>query len=80
MPRFHLHVHDRLGVTEDFEGRELPTLAVGGKEAVKGVRSILSHDVSQGILDLRGRMEVADSDGEVLLVIAFADALELCVP
>jgi hypothetical protein len=75
--RFHFHVTNGLGVTEDEEGRELADLDEARREAIKGVRSIISEEVKEGSLDLRGRIDVADPAGRVLLTIAFIEAVQV---
>jgi len=77
LPHFHFHVHDHLGLTHDSDGRELPDIEAARHEAVKGVRSILGDEVSRGLIDLRGRIEVADPDGKVLLAIPYMEAVSL---
>lgn len=77
LPRFYFHVHDHAGVTTDLDGREFPDLMAAQREAIKGVRSILGYEVSKGLIDLTGRIEIAAPDGGVLLTIAFADAVSL---
>jgi hypothetical protein len=73
MPRYYLHVHNSIGVTRDEEGQELADLAAAEKAAIDGVRSILGAEVLDGRLDLRGRIEIASDQDEVLRVIAFPD-------
>ena len=80
MPRFHFHVHDHSGITQDADGLELPDLDAARAEAIKGVRSILSYEVRQGLIDLTGRIDVAAPDGRVLLSIAVADIVQLRTP
>ena len=80
MPRFHFHVHDHSGVAQDVQGRELPDLASARAEAIKGVRSILSYEVLHGLVDLTGRIDVADSEGRVLFSIPAVDTIRLRIP
>jgi hypothetical protein len=75
--RFHFHVTNGFGVTEDEEGRELASLDEARREAIKGVRSIVSEEVKEGRLDLGGRIDVADPAGRVLLTIAFTEAVQV---
>ncbi len=80
MPRFHFHVHDHSGVTQDVQGRELPDLAAARAEAIKGVRSIHSYEVLHGQIDLTRRIDVADPEGRVLFSIPSVDAVRLRTP
>ena len=77
MPRFHIHIHNSTGTTRDEEGEDLPDLEQAERKAVDGVRSILSEEVRRGMLDLRGRADIADSGGEVLSSVRFADTIRL---
>ncbi|MDB5454294.1 MAG: hypothetical protein JWO33_2872 [Caulobacteraceae bacterium] len=74
MPRFFFHLYDRSGFVEDEEGVEAPDLEAAGAVALKGARSIISHDVEQGRLDLEGRIEVFDAAGVLVLVLPFREA------
>jgi hypothetical protein len=75
MPRFYFHIHDGIGFAEDLEGRETAGLAAAKEHALKGARSLMSADVEDGELDLRGRIEVNDEAGACVLVLHFRDAL-----
>jgi hypothetical protein len=77
VPRFHLHVHDRSGLVRDVEGQDLPGLDAARAQAMRSARAIMAEDVRQGCLDLRGRVEVAGSDGAVLLTLRFGEAIEI---
>lgn len=77
MSRYHFNVYNGSGLVEDEEGRELPDLEIVAGEALKGVRSILSDEVKQGRLDLRGRLEVEDGEGTIVLTLHFKEAIEI---
>ena len=77
MPRFFLHVHNRMGFAPDDEGLELPDLAAAREAAVAGIRSIVSEEVGQGTLDLAGRIDICGENGEVLMAVPFSEAVEL---
>lgn len=76
MPRYFFHVKDRFGDSPDQIGRELPSLAVAKQKAILGLRSLIAADVAEGILDLSGTMEVANSAGDCLLRIGFGSAVQ----
>ena len=80
MPRFHLHIYDRGGVSCDEEGLELPDLGSASAYAIDGIRSIASEDVRSGRLDLAGRIEIADDSGAILDTIRVAEAVEVLPP
>jgi hypothetical protein len=77
MAHFYLHIRNGSGYVEDLEGQELPDLAAARVQAVEGIRSVLSEEARQGELDLRGSIEIADSDGNILLILPFKDAVHL---
>ena len=77
MPRFFFHIRNGTGFTEDEEGRDLPDEAAARTIAVEGARSLLSHEVSGGTLDLRGRIEVVDDEGRPLFVLPFSDVISI---
>ena len=77
MARFYLHLRDGAGYSEDFEGQDLPDLAAARFAAIDSVRSVLSEETRQGQLDLSGAIEIADGDGNILLVVPFRDAIHV---
>ena len=77
MPRFYFHLHNGLGLTRDEEGSNLETTAPAEAQAVAGARSLLSSEVCDGTLDLRGRIEVTDETGRPLFTTHFRDVVEI---
>ena len=75
MPRFFFHIHEAGAVAPDEHGRELRDLDAARQEALKGARSILSADVMTGLVDLGGRIEVFDEQGEAVAVVPFSAAV-----
>jgi hypothetical protein len=65
---------------QDVQGRELADIDAARREAIKGARSILSYEVLQGLIDLTGRIDVADPDGRVLFSMPFLDTVRLRTP
>jgi hypothetical protein len=77
MPRFHFNVHDSTGFTPDEEGRELEGIEIVRREAIKGIRSVISQDALKGIVDLCGWMDVLDGAGGLVLRFDFSEAVDL---
>jgi hypothetical protein len=77
MAHYHFHVLNGLGLTEDDEGRDLADLDVARREAINGARSIISEEARDGRVDLRGRIDVTDASGRVLLTVRFIEAVEI---
>lgn len=79
MPRFHIHLHNSTGETNDEEGQELPGIDAAEDKAIEGIRSILSDEVRHGSLDLRGHAEIATTGGELIRIVRFADTVQLYI-
>ena len=77
MSHYHFHLQNGGGFVEDEEGRELPGPEEARVEAVRDIRSIISEEVREGVVVLRGRLEVVDGDGAPILTVAFSDAVEI---
>lgn len=77
MPRYFFHILNSVGYAEDDEGSELADIDVARREAIAGVRSILSEEVREGRIDLRGRIDVVDADGKCVLSVPFSEAVEV---
>ena len=77
MPRFCIHVIDQTGTAIDEEGIVLLNEGEAREEAIQGIRSFLSHDVLEGVMDLRGRAEVFDDKGNLIYVVRFDNAVEV---
>ena len=77
MPQYFLNLHNRIGFVPDESGVDLSSLAEAREQAIANIRSIVSEDVRNGLIDLNGRIEIASQDGRVLDVVSFATAFEL---
>ena len=60
---------------DDEEGQELPDLEAARAEAVKSARSIMADAIWTGRLPLDEEIEIADQKGQVLAIVAFAEAV-----
>lgn len=79
MPRYYLHVRDGVDQMLDPDGSDLPDLDAAISSAIAGARDLLAAGMKTGVLDLRYRMDIENSDGEILHTIPFADAFT-CIP
>lgn len=77
MQQYFFHVRDHCGEAADDEGMELPDLAAAHNVALQGARSLICADVMKGKLDLAGRITVANATGAPLMVLSFAEAVDL---
>ena len=77
MPRYFFHICDSDGLTEDEEGRELPSLDAARAEALRGARSLMASDIESGLLALNSFIDVEDENGKPLFTLHFSQALEI---
>lgn len=75
MPRFFFNVHDRHDPDPDREGVELVDADAARRVAMAGARSLICDDISSGILDLSGSIEVLDQLGRLVWIIRYDDAV-----
>lgn len=75
MQRYFFNVHDRDGLLADPEGIERKDAHAARCAAIEFVRSILAEDVTQGFVDLNGRIEVITAGGEIVDVLAYAECV-----
>ena len=77
MATYHLHLINTHVDADDREGHLLASLDEARAMAVDGIRGYLSHEVRDGRLDLRGRIDVEDDDGAVLASVRFDEAVSI---
>ncbi|PDS96048.1 hypothetical protein CO659_21065 [Rhizobium sp. S9] len=70
---FHNHLD---GVREDLEGTELPSLEQTWEEAIEDARALMSDAILLGQEISSRRLEICNEAGDVLLTLAFADAIK----
>jgi len=80
MPRYFFNIHNSIGFVEDEEGRDFTDLEAAREAALKGAREIIAEDAANGAVDLRGRLDVIDSAGAVVLTIPFSEAVTVLGP
>jgi hypothetical protein len=76
LPRYHFHLRDRTGFTEDSHGRTLADAERARERAIKEARAIICDDVRNGRVDLNGMIEVTDGSGKVVLTLRFTEAVD----
>ena len=77
MPLYFFHVRSSAGETLDPEGSSCADLDAARRQAIAGIRSIISEEVKDGHLPLDERLDVEDEQGRVLMSLAFTEALAL---
>lgn len=77
MPRYFLHIHYGTAIAEDDEGLCVENLNAARAEAVRGIRAILSDELSSGRLSLAGRIVIMDETNRIALTVPFREAVEI---
>lgn len=80
MPNYHLHLINTHVDADDAEGHDLPSLDAARAKAIQGIRGFLGAELVKGALDLRGRVDIEDDAGVVLMTISFTDAISIKGP
>jgi hypothetical protein len=76
MPRYFFNIIAGDGIREDFEGTELPSLEHARIEAIEDARALMSNAILLGE-DISSRgLEICNESGDVLLSMAFIDAIK----
>jgi len=76
MPRFFFHLKDGITVCDE-DGLVFATPEDARQEAIKAAREIMANDVRQGRLSLRDQILIDDENGRPVMVVPFADAIEI---
>lgn len=77
MPRYRFHIDNAHGPVRDEEGTVLPDEDAARTFALNSIRSIVADEAGDGLIDLTGRIDVEDDDGNACLTVMFRDAFEL---
>jgi hypothetical protein len=81
MPRYYLHLRDGTDQILDPEGLDLEGMEAVRKAVVRGARDTISHDIqSDGIVDLRYRIDAENAAGEIVYSLPFAHAVNVIPP
>lgn len=77
MPLYFFHLRDGTDTLIDAEGVELDTPAAARAMALLQARDIISHEALKGEINLRQRIDVVDSAGNLLVTLRFDDAVKI---
>jgi hypothetical protein len=77
LPRYFFEIVNCQGIATDEEGQELADVGEARRRAIAAVRSIVSDESRRGQVDLRGRIRVTQEEGETVLILPFAEAIEV---
>lgn len=75
MPRYYFHVEDHTGRTSDDAGQVLTNDKAAYQCAVDNIRSIISDEARQGILEMDGHIDVCRG-GKHVRRVTFGEAFE----
>jgi hypothetical protein len=77
MAQYYFHIHNSHGSAEDDEGVEAASLSEAKEKAIAGIRSLLSAEVENGKMNMKGRIDIADGSGKILLSVQFRESLTI---
>ena len=72
MPLYYFHVRGGQAPAEAEEGWEFADEAAALENARTAARELIASDVRDGILDLSGRIEVEDGQGNAIVTVPFS--------
>jgi len=75
MPIYYFNVMSASDIVMDFEGTDLPDIATARTEAIEDGRELMSNAVLEGRDIASRRIEICDEAGDVLLTVAFSEAI-----
>lgn len=76
MTRYHFHAFNYVHAI-DGEGSEHPDLAAVQAYALTCARDMMSEDLRDGVLDLGHRIEVEDTNSNIVHVLYYRDAVRI---
>jgi hypothetical protein len=77
IPRFYFHLCNGLEFAEDEEGVELADYAAARRNAVNGLRGVMSGDLLMGDVNTASFIEVEDENHQLVETVSFADVVSL---
>ncbi len=77
MPRFYLHVCDGKLFAEDEEGVELHDIEAARRQAIVGLRDIMSAEMKDGQINMAAFVEIEDENHQLVMTVPFLDAVEV---
>ena len=74
--RYHFNIRNGDGFTADDEGMDLSSDEAAREHAIEGARSLISAEILEGRLDLKGQIEVTDDRKEPVMTVRYVDAID----
>jgi hypothetical protein len=75
MRHLHFDLHNGTGFTADEEGRELSSGDDPRAFAIRSIRSILSEEIMNGVIDLTGWIDIRSESGAQFGRVSFSEAV-----
>jgi hypothetical protein len=77
MPQYFLHIYNSHGSAEDDEGLEASSLSAAREKAITGIRGLISAEAENGRINFKGRIDISDASGKVLVSVPFTEAVSV---
>jgi hypothetical protein len=77
MVRYYMQLRDGTEHLLDPEGIEYADIDELKKKVLIAVRDLISGDVTNGVIDLRFRIDAEDRDGVIVYTLGFAEAVRI---
>lgn len=77
MAKFYFHLRDQTDEVLDPEGIDCANANVVAIKAMAAARDVISNDAKDGSIDLRYRVDVENTSGEIVHTIEFEDAVAI---
>jgi hypothetical protein len=77
MARYFLHLRDGTEQVLDPEGIDFPSMDALRKAVLLNVRSLICGDVTNGLIDLRFRIDAENAAGEIVYTLPFKHAINV---
>jgi len=77
VPRFYLHLCNGSGFTEDEEGQEFRDTEHAYREAVRGLRDVMTGELMRGEMNLGSFIEIENERHELIRRVDFSEAVRV---
>jgi hypothetical protein len=74
MPLYYFHLYNDI-VAMDEEGLDLPDIEAAHANGIKEAREMMLETVAEGRINFSHRIEIADSNGDIVDRVSFAEAV-----
>lgn len=78
--RYRFDVHNGTGFTPDEEGQRASDGHAARQIAIISIRAIVAEEAGNGMVDLRGKIDVRCEEDDTGFTVAFTDAFDLLLP